>query len=221
MKGAMDELKERLPDVFERCEGDWFGVWVLHNRHRGRFRSSKKKKDVGVGEGMFFFFILSIAERGLVFFVAKLSLGLFQPVRGLALGEIACMILFTTFGGGGEGVRKVVVVVVVVMSILPRGLPVLFCYHKRRISIRSETIKKRPRFIDFVPSATNQEALRGHGNGHGNGHGHVVAVDGIGTWNTPCCETGSMPYVRDGKYTDNTSVTARNPRSWQDPPPVA
>lgn len=45
MKDAMDDLKQKLPDVFELCEGDWFGVWVLHNRHRGRFRASKKRND--------------------------------------------------------------------------------------------------------------------------------------------------------------------------------
>lgn len=88
MQGAMDELKERLPDVFERCEGDWFGVWVLHNRHRGRFRSSKKKKEVEVevevGSGMFL-----TAEGWVLFcFFARLKFGSLQLARGLAPGDM-------------------------------------------------------------------------------------------------------------------------------------
>lgn len=46
MKNAIEELREKLLDVLERCDGDWFGKWAIHNRHKGRFRGSKKKNDL-------------------------------------------------------------------------------------------------------------------------------------------------------------------------------
>lgn len=46
MKNAMDEFREKLPELFELCKGDWFGIWVLQNRHRGRFQGSKKRNDL-------------------------------------------------------------------------------------------------------------------------------------------------------------------------------
>lgn len=43
MKKAVEDLKKELPDIFEQCNGDWFGLWALHNRHRGRFRPKKNR----------------------------------------------------------------------------------------------------------------------------------------------------------------------------------
>ncbi|KAL0632324.1 hypothetical protein Q9L58_008804 [Maublancomyces gigas] len=46
MKDAMDDLKQKLPDVFELCEGDWFGfdlmeeatkIWGAFEKARGEF----------------------------------------------------------------------------------------------------------------------------------------------------------------------------------------